>query len=171
MDGGKAVERPVSLFYLVSRAAHQTVDAKNLSSIMKAQQINATRPEELMAIVLSSATWLTAQQFAKLYDGNIKNPRSTLNKWKTEGRIFALTFEKKDLFPSYVMSSDGNPLPIVRAILKQFSGKKMPLAIALWFCSSNSWLNGAKPKDILIVHPELVLHSAIMESSAIERST
>ncbi|THJ45044.1 hypothetical protein [Aeromonas veronii] len=141
-----------------------------LSGQVKPVQVQGATPAKLTDIVLASATWLTAQEICELAGITVKNPSSTPHKWKSSGRIFALTSEKKDLYPGYAFGIDGKPLPVMKTVLQHFAGRKVPLAIALWFCSANSWLNGARPQDVLASQPELVTHAAAMEVAAIEHS-
>lgn len=51
-------------------------------------------------------------------------------------------------------------LPLIKKIIELFGETKTPWALAAWFGSPNSWLNNAKPKDLLTSNPERVLEAA-----------
>lgn len=125
-------------------------------------------PVSLTELVLRSSTWLSAQAVSVGAGMRNKNASSTPNKWKSGGAIFAINYRGHDYYPKFALGMDGKPLPIMKDILAVFSGHKVPLAIALWFVSANSWLDGTTPQDIVGTRPIEVLDAAKMEVAPIE---
>ena len=69
-------------------------------------------------------------------------------KWKREGRVFAVQDGEKDLLPAFQFA-DGQPLPIIKKILKALPEDMSPWETAFWFKSSNGWLGGKTPQECL----------------------
>jgi hypothetical protein len=124
--------------------------------------IKFTDPELLKNHALSSSKWITVEDFYQQVPeaGALK----LVEKWKQEFKIFSLVNKNVELIPKYALERDGNPKPIVQAILRLFEGKKSSLAIAIWFMSANSWLRGKTPIGCLELSPEVVLEAARMEA-------
>lgn len=55
----------------------------------------------------------------------------------------------------------GQPLPLIKKIIKLFGETKTPWALAVWFCTANGWLGNKKPKDLLVSAPEKVMEAAL----------
>ena len=68
--------------------------------------------------------------------------------WKREGRVFAIQDDGKDLLPAFQFA-DGQPLPIIKKILKALPEDMSPWETAFWFKSSNGWLGGKTPQECL----------------------
>jgi hypothetical protein len=117
-----------------------------------------TDPELLRNHVFSFSKWITVEDFYQQAPeaGELK----LVEKWKQESKIFTLVHENIELIPDYILERDGNPKPIVQAILHLFESKKSSLAIAIWFMSINSWLRGKTPISCLEISPEAVLEAA-----------
>lgn len=59
-----------------------------------------------MKAVLESGDWLSAGDIANLAEFTSRNPSSQPNKWKREGRIFAIRHNGSDYFPIYIYALD-----------------------------------------------------------------
>lgn len=125
-------------------------------------------PSELQDHIVKLSTWLTAQEVLSNagYRGN--HPILLPYIWMANGRIFSLSVNGCDLFPAYALGLDGRPLPIMKPILRGFSGTRNALSIACWFASANSWLGGVAPMDMLLSDEYAVLYAARMEVAPIE---
>ena len=89
------------------------------------------------------ATYL---QTTELYTAeDIQGPST---EWKREGRVFAIQDGEKDLFPAFQFA-DGQPLPIIKKILKALPEDMSPWETAFWFESGNGWLSGEVPQECL----------------------
>lgn len=147
--------------------------ASCLCSVPKSPETNAlmmTGSSQLFELVMCSNHWLTAQELSIKMAYKGRNVSSRLNKWKKRKLVFALTVDGKNLFPAYAFSLEGKPLPIMERILILLSQTKTPLAIAIWFSSSNSWLTGKAPQEVLTTKPEEVFAAALAETNPIEHS-
>lgn len=63
--------------------------------------------------VLESGDWLTAAEVAQLAGLSTRNTSAQPNKWKKQGRIFAIHHGGIDYFPGYGLDCDAGfrPLP------------------------------------------------------------
>lgn len=133
-----------------------------------AERPRGNDPVAISKLVLNSCKWLSASTVSSRAGLRNKNPFSTPNKWKKNRLIFAINYQGQDHYPEFALGMDGKPLSIMKDILAVFNGHKVPLAIALWFVSINSWLDGVAPKDVIGTQPEDVLEAAKMEVAPIE---
>jgi len=77
--------------------------------------------------------------------------------WRQRGKIFSVTFDRKEYFPRYQFDAAYQPLPLMRDILVAFGTEPDTWKIAAWFHYPNGWIvesgsEGAKavaPKDAL----------------------
>lgn len=123
---------------------------------------NTARLEQLRRHILEDSEWLPSQEVSRRAGSseNVKNPSGLPNRWKRTGRIFALSFEGKDLYPAYGLDIGGQPLPLMKKIITLFGELKTPWTLAVWFGTPNSWLGNEKPKDLMASAPQKVLEAA-----------
>lgn len=114
------------------------------------------------ARILNSGDWLTAQDVAELAQLSTINASSQPNKWKRAGKIFALRHEGTDYFPVYGLDQQTSyrPRASLAPVITELAQSKDGWGMAFWFGSSNSYLAGRMPKDVLAEDPELVLKAA-----------
>lgn len=119
--------------------------------------------------VLESGDWVTAHHLAELAELSAANPSSQPNKWKRDGRIFAIRHGGIDYFPLYGLdeTSSHRPLHVLKDILSVLSPLKDGWTMAYWFMSFNGWLGGKRPQDLLRTAPEHVLAAAHEEVAGI----
>jgi hypothetical protein len=119
--------------------------------------------------VLESGDWLTAADIAQLADLSTRNPSVQPNKWKKQGRIFAIHHGGVDYFPGYGLDRDASfrPLKPLAQVIEAFGGHKDAWGMAYWFRSDNSFLGGKRPQDLLAMAPERVIAAAQDEGQAI----
>ena len=103
---------------------------------------------------------LEAEQVHALYGSRAKNKSALAARWRAEGKIFAVEHESSLLYPAFQFDSQGRPRPVVADILSILAAKLSGWQLALWFVSSNGWLDGASPLDLLDDDPERVLDAA-----------
>ncbi|HEX7881276.1 MAG TPA: hypothetical protein VF499_00880, partial [Afipia sp.] len=82
--------------------------------------IEARMNAEARKAVLESADWLTAAEIAEIAGFSAQNPSTQPNKWKKEGRIFAVRRSGVDYYPGYALDPDAEyrPLKGLGSILK-----------------------------------------------------
>ena len=119
--------------------------------------------------VLESGDWLSAADIAKLADFASANPSSQPNKWKREGRIFAIRHNGNDYYPIYALDDNADYRPRIgmREVLKVFGETKDGWGLAYWFSSVNSFLGGKRPQDVLKTDPARVVAAAEDELAGI----
>ncbi len=103
--------------------------------------------------------WLTAAEVGELAHLGAGNPVATVNRWKKDRKIFAITRDGRDYFPRYTLGTDFRPLPAVAAVLKILpwqSGERL----AAWFESTSSFLGGKRPREVLASDPTWVARAA-----------
>lgn len=99
--------------------------------------------------LIGNGGWLTTAQIAKKGGYSKSNLAAPANRWKKEGKVFAVPFKGQDLFAAYQFDHSMKPRPIIAGVLKLFAGKHDPWKIAAWFGSANGWLRGKRPQDCL----------------------
>lgn len=110
--------------------------------------------------VLESGDWMTAAQLAQVAGLSPTNPSTQPNKWKQARKIFAISHQGLDYFPSYGLDGEGRPLKGLALVLDAFGKHKDGWGLAYWFSSVNSFLGGKRPQDVLAVDPGLVVAAA-----------
>lgn len=76
------------------------------------------------------------------------NPHQLASRWKKAGKIFAVDWLGEQRFPAFQFDH-GTPRPLIAKVLKIFDGSLGPWETAFWFVSSNKWLDGRAPVDVL----------------------
>ncbi len=103
---------------------------------------------------------LTSAQIADLRGSKAANRSALANRWRAEGKVFAVRRGEGDLYPAFQFSrEDGRPLPVMEKILALF-GDADDWTVALWFNSPAGWLDGALPHERIGEEPERVLGAA-----------
>lgn len=122
--------------------------------------------EKGKARLLSSGDFLTAEAFAVMAQLSTEQCTLELMAWKRARSIFALAHEDKEFFPLYAFdpASGFRPLSPLAAIITTLASSKHDWAMALWFSSSNSYLGGQMPKDVMATVPARVLDAARSEA-------
>ena len=122
--------------------------------------VRAALEQRAISAIFSGAEWLTADQVGRLRDPDARNPHGTANRWRTEGKVFALTKGGVLYYPRYVFDEVFDPRPVVAQVLAVLAGYS-PYRLAAWFESTNSYLGAAaRPRDVLGTLPEAVLSAA-----------
>ena len=104
---------------------------------------------ELRACYLREVPTYTAADIHKLMHGSqLSNPSEPASRWKREKRVFAVPVGRAQLFPRFQFA-DGNPLPVIKEVLKRLPAGMTPWQIAFWFQSDNGWLDGRSPEEAL----------------------
>ena len=91
------------------------------------------------------------------------NPHATAARWKKANEIFSVHHRGAEHFPAFQFRDDGRPRPAVRAVLAALPHRLTPWQRAFWFVSTNGWLDGKAPADVL-GHAEAVVAAAEHEA-------
>lgn len=108
----------------------------------------------------------TSKEVAKLAGHEAANASATTTRWKKAGKIFGLPFKDGELYPAFQFV-DGQPRFIIELLLGIFDGERTPWQIAFWIVSSNSWLDGEAPADLLAKDPDAVFAAAAEEAGVV----
>ena len=121
--------------------------------------VRAALEQRAIAAIFAGTEWVTADQIGRLRDPAAKNPYGTANRWRVEGKVFALTKGGVLYYPRYAFDEVLDPHPIVGEVLAVLAGYS-PYRLASWFESTNGHLGGARPRERLARHPEAVMAAA-----------
>ncbi|MBI5442187.1 MAG: hypothetical protein HY900_13375 [Deltaproteobacteria bacterium] len=91
---------------------------------------------------------LTSAQVADLRGSTAGNRAAIASRWKSEGRVFSVRYQKSELYPAFQLDEDGEPRPVIRRILEAIGGRD-GWELALWFTAANGWLDDKRPVDLL----------------------
>lgn len=126
------------------------------------RQLDAARAaleQRAIAALFSGTEWLTAEQIGRLRDPEARNPHGTANRWRNEGKVFALTKGGTLYYPRYAFDETLDPRPAVAAVLQALAGYS-PYRVASWFESTNGLLGGQRPRECLTATPDRVVDAA-----------
>ena len=103
---------------------------------------------ELRRAYLAETPMLTAAQIHDISGLHSRNRSEPASRWKAEGKTFAIRMEGRNYYPAFQFQ-DGSPLPAVKAVLAELPETMTQWQTALWFASTNGWLDGDRPQDCL----------------------
>lgn len=124
--------------------------------------------EAILNKIFAASEWYDALSICKGAGFSDSNPSAQPNRWKRDGKVFALRRGKTDVYPAYAFGDDFRPLPAMKDVLCVFKDKKSDLKIAAWFASVNSWLRDKRPLDVIGTNPEAVIKAAKVEVAPID---
>lgn len=111
--------------------------------------------------VISSTSWFTQAELARLTDAPPPDLEIQLRAWRETKMIFSVLHEGTELFPAYAFSIDKlQPIAGLQAVLMLFAGKRNEWGAAYWFAGANGYLGGKRPQDVLRTNPGEVLLAA-----------
>lgn len=103
----------------------------------------------LRAEYLREVPTFTAGDIHKFMHGlPLSNPSEPASRWRRERRVFAVRKGRTQLYPRFQFS-DGQPLPVIKEVLKRLPGDITPWQVAFWFRSGNGWLDGRSPEEAI----------------------
>ena len=112
-----------------------------------------------LASVMCGTPWLTADELAGRISASQAGCADTMARWAREGRLFALDIGGRAVYPAYAFDAAGEPLPVVERVLQNLS-RHDALALACWFESPNAYLDGSRPREMLVTDAERVVAAA-----------
>lgn len=124
--------------------------------------------EAILNKIFAASDWYDTLAICKGAGFSDSNPSAQPNRWKRDGKVFALRRGKSDVYPAYAFGDDFRPLPAMKDVLCVFKGKKTDLKIAAWFASVNSWLRDQRPLDVIGTNPDAVINAAKAEVAPID---
>ncbi len=118
--------------------------------------------EEGKQRIISSGDWLTVPELSELTYQTADELRAEVNSLMSEGRIFAINYEGVDYLPIYAFDANEGyqSVPVLKGVIEILSTRKDAWGMAFWFGSSNSYLGGGLPKEVIRIDPSIVLDAA-----------
>lgn len=74
--------------------------------------------------------------------------KENLLRWRYQGKIFPVNSGDRTLFPAFQFE-DNKPKPIIEEVLSELPREMHFWQVAIWFDSSNGWLNWEFPQNCL----------------------
>lgn len=153
----------VESFQRRSQRLERTIEAMLPAEVPSRTEIlQARRNAKAREALLRELGALTSSEVAELAGSRARNRAALANRWRKEGRIFALTHHGQTYYPAFQFGPDGRPLPVIAEVLRAFDDEGWPTA--LWFDAANGWLDGARPVDLLTSDPEKIAEAARREA-------
>jgi hypothetical protein len=135
----------------------------------KAETTHLRRNADARAAFLDEFGTLTSREVADYAGSSAANRAALANRWKAEGRVFAVEAGGKTRFPAFQFSDDdGHPRPVLAEILKILQPRLSGWQTALWFTGRNGWLGAKRPVDVLASDPTAVVEAARQEAEAFD---
>jgi hypothetical protein len=131
------------------------VDLLSEASAVLSQRNSQARTE-----LLSEFGALTGEQIAE-ERSQAKNRHALAARWRKEGRLFGVPYNGQTVYPAFQFDDDDALRPVIAEVLQSLPTDRMsPWETALWWTSSNGWLHGRRPVDLLDDDPRAVATAA-----------
>jgi hypothetical protein len=108
---------------------------------------------------------LTAEEVAENAGSRAQNRHQAASRWKKEGKIFSIPWQGYERYPAFQFK-DGRPLPAIASVLANLPRRMSPWETAFWFVSTNGWLGGKAPRELLD-SPKRLAEAARRESDSV----
>jgi DNA-directed RNA polymerase specialized sigma24 family protein len=131
------------------------------------QVLQAQRNASARHLLVTEFGGLTSADIGELAGSKASNRAALAHRWKSDGRIFAVTHQGTPTFPGFQFSPEGQPLPVIAELLAILGASHSGWELALWFIGSNGWLARRRPVDLLLTEPDRVIAAAKHEAEAL----
>ncbi len=113
---------------------------------------------------------LTSHQVADLLGSQAKNRAASANHLKEKGKVLCLRLHAQDVYPLFQFNALAQkPYPEMAALIQLLQRDyEAGWQMALWFSSSNAWLDGETPLDVWHSDRQAVLAAAQAEMAAFD---
>ncbi len=129
-----------------------------LSSVMpRGSVLQAHRNAEARLELAERYGVLTSTELAERAGSRATNAAATANRWRTQGKVFAVTWDGANVYPGFQLDEEGRTRPVIAQVIDAAGDRLQGWDLALWFTSTNAWLDGARPVDLLDESPGDVL--------------
>lgn len=117
---------------------------------------------EAQQLILQDGDWVTAAGLSQLTGLEPAALAAGLRAWLLDDRLISVSDRSQEYFPAFAFGDATKPRPIAEfaAVVKVLREKKDGWGMAFWFASSNHFLGGKRPKDLLRSTPDHVLNAA-----------
>lgn len=117
---------------------------------------------EARRLILLDGDWVTAAGLSQLTGLEPAALAACLRAWLHNGHLISVNDRSQEYFPVFAFgdATEQRPTAEFGAVVKVLSEKKDDWGMAFWFASSNHFLGGNRPKDLLRSSPERVRGAA-----------
>jgi hypothetical protein len=116
--------------------------------------------EARLALVREWGAW-SAAELADRAGSTAGNRSALASAWRTAGRVIALDWNGRSVFPAFQFGADGHPRPVIAAVLGHLRRAGLSdWQAALWFTNPTGWLEDQRPVDVLEDDPAAVENAA-----------
>jgi hypothetical protein len=136
---------------------------KDRGSLSAPALLQARRNAEARRDLLSEFPALTSAEVAAAAGSRAANRASLANRWRDEGKVFAIRVGEQQLYPAFQFDEHGRPVGTISSVLSAFDGKLTDWQTALWFTTPTGWLGGRRPVDAMGEEPESVIEASARE--------
>jgi hypothetical protein len=138
---------------------------KDRGSLSAAAVLQARRNAEARRAFLEEFPGLTSSEVADAAHSRAANRASLANRWRDEGKVFAIRVGDQQLYPAFQFDAHGRPLEVIARVLEHLGESELDdWQTALWFTSPTGWLGGQRPVDLLSDQPDAVGEAASREA-------
>lgn len=133
------------------------------ASVQQARRNAVARGE-----LLEEFSALTSSEVAAAAGSRAANRASLANRWRDEGRVFAVRVGDQLLYPGFQFGEDGRPLEVIGAALRELAPvRPTEWQTALWFTTPDGFIGDRRPVDLLTENPKAVIDAARLEADEI----
>jgi hypothetical protein len=126
--------------------------------------LQARRNSEARRRFLEEFGALTSGEIADLAESTAANRSALANRWRKEGRVFAVTLHDTLYYPAFQFGEHGRPLPVIARVLNALEAQELgEWEVALWFAKRTGWLGDRRPVDLLRDEPDAIVEAAMRE--------
>lgn len=117
---------------------------------------------EARQLILQDCAWVTAAGLSQLTGLEPVALAAGLRAWLRDGRLISVSDRSQAYFPVFAFGEamERRPTAEFAAVINVLGENKDGWGMAFWFASSNHWLGGKRPMDLLRSAPERVRSAA-----------
>ena len=145
---------------LINDLEHSLIDDLiEHGTVRRAEVSRAALEQRGIEMVLAGTEWLTGDEIGVRHNPDTKNKHAAASRWLAERKIFAIERAGQRLYPRYAFDALYNPLPGVASVIRELA-QFSPFRMAGWFESTNGYLGGSRPRELIADEPDRVIAAA-----------
>lgn len=160
--GAGAQEEALLMRVRMAIAKVEQASLQDLADAFEPRRPTATRTDlEMRALdaIMQGAEWLSAAEIGRKLDPDAVNPHAAVSRWLQKKQVFAIDHRGKKMYPAYLFGESWRPVPDVKTVLSILDDYS-PFRLASWFESTNSSLQGKRPREVLKRDAKAVVKAA-----------
>jgi hypothetical protein len=120
------------------------------------EELEAERQTRAIREVFSGTVWIPRHHLARLAGVDA----ATVDQWIGERKLFALRLDGRVYLPRYAFNAQWQPLDVVGQVIGVFGDSYSSMALAIWFENASSFLDDAKPRELVERDSALIIACA-----------